>query len=247
MRERRAVCLFLAVAAGALSARAVSVASVESVYRRGLGITDKPAEDLPGRLEAYEEAGARAPHVFEYRLRSAQIRLGRAAGGGAGAAADVERALQHAQAAVAAHPLDAVARSVLADALLLSGRADEARTEATRALRLGPMHPGAQGAVARLGLDTWAVRGDVAFLRLALDAGALLDASDPAAEGRQARRRAERACARRPGGALPDLLEAAGGDAGRLRVAAAWLERADPVGATVLLDAAERARPGDPR
>src|SRR4051812_9230239 len=82
----------LIAAAGSLllAAAALRTVRAEAVYDfEGLQLASdpetSPAADLPGRLEAYEEAARRDPGEALYALRIAQIHLRRATARGASA------------------------------------------------------------------------------------------------------------------------------------------------------------------
>ena len=219
-----------------LAARAAHRSHADSAYREGLGYTEFPAEDVPGRLEAYEEALRRAPDTFLYLLRSGQIRLSRAAGAG-DAGAELDLARSRLARAATVHPLDARARISIAQALLLDGDAVRALSEARIALALGPRHPTVQVAAVRLGIDAWRRNGDQQALGLALDAGVLRASwtaiHGPAQAGNPLRF-VSAALHARSDDVLGDLLEAAGSRTDRLSVAIGWTTRARPDVARIL-------------
>ncbi len=229
------------VALVVLAARAAHRSYADSAYREGLGYTEFPAEDVPGRLEAYEEALRRAPDTFLYLLRSGQIRLSRVAGANAAksgdASAELDVARQRLTRAATVHPLDARARISIAQVFLLDGDAVGALREARVALALGPRHPTVQVAAVRLGIDAWRRSGDPEALGLALDAGALRASwtaiHGPAQAGNPLRF-VGAALRARSDDVLGDLLEAAGSRSDRLSVAIEWTARARPDVARIL-------------
>jgi len=213
-----------------LACRAGVRAYADAAYRDGLGYTEFPAEDVPGRLEAYDEAHRRAPGTFVYLLRSGQIHLARAAAG-AREEQHLTTAGERLREAVRIHPLDARARISLAQVLLLEGDASAAYESARVAASLGRRHPLVQLAGVRLGIEAWTRTGDIEGLALALDAElvrwswrTVYQKQESRAENR--RRRVPRfvlgALSTRRDDALGDLLEAAGQRLDRLDVAIAW-------------------------
>jgi hypothetical protein len=170
----RATALLAAAGAALCAAAALRTAWAEWAYdREGLALGDdpeaSPAADVPGRLEAFEEAARREPCEALYRLRAAQIRLRRVRRG------DVDRAeLAAARASLAEaarlRPMDFRVRSTMARAARLADDPAAAVSEAAAALRLAPRAPGAlYDAVA---IDVWAWRRarDPAYLTAALRA-----------------------------------------------------------------------------
>ncbi len=233
-----------AAAAGALALVAGLRAHADAAYRRGLGYTDRPAEDVPGRLKAYEEAVRRTPRTFTYLLRSGQIHLARAGTATLpGAVSDrrheLDLAGQRIRAAIAVHPLDARARVALAQYLVLQGAPSEALAVAQRAVDLGPRHPTVQSAAVRVALDVWRRFARIDALALALDLDAFRASwQDEPGVPRDVRR----VLRSRAGVALPDLLEACAGDATRLAVAERWAASALPDLAPVIASALQRVR-----
>jgi hypothetical protein len=200
-------------------------AYADAAYRQGLGFTDRPAEDVPGRLASYEEALTRSPRCFTYLLRSGQIHLGRAAAGGDDRASNLRLAGERIRDAVDVHPLDPRGHVALAGVLRLEGDTGAALAALKRALAVGPRHPGVQARAIAVAVDVWARGGGLDALRFALDTASLrrawlVDAPVPGDVVASLRTRGE--------GAVGDLLEACGGDPARLAVAVAWTERALP-------------------
>ena len=231
--------LIAALLAGAVAYLAWQRAYADSAYREGLGYTDLPAEDVPGRLEAYEEAIRRAPDAFTYRLRAGQILQARAEGRTGGAASDLHAASLHLRAAVALHPLDARARAALSKQLLLEGDVDAALVEARRAFELGPRHPSAQVAAVRVAVLCWSAFDRIDGLATALELdehrATWLGVTRPPQEAIVALRA-------HADSALADLLEACAGDVERLSAAHRWCVAALPALAPVLSSALRRSR-----
>ncbi len=152
----------VAIAACALAAffawRAVGIVRAERAYEAGIALAiDRPETDLPGRLEAYDEAGAIEPGDATYALRAAQIRLARLVRAAPearpalleGARSDIQRALRRA-------PLDPRVQAVAAQIAQVDGDVLVARERADAAAVLGPRHPGALATAVRVHL--WAFR-----------------------------------------------------------------------------------------
>lgn len=152
----------VAAAACALAAlfawRALGVVRAERAYEAGIALAiDRPETDLPGRLEAYDEAGGIEQGEATYALRAAQIRLARLVRAVPdqrealleAARADLTRALKRA-------PLDPRIQVVAAQIAQVDGDVLVARERADAAAVLGPRHPGALAAAVRVHL--WAFR-----------------------------------------------------------------------------------------
>jgi hypothetical protein len=211
---RRLVHVALAACAGGLAAFSLRTVGAEDAYEQGLdkaadAETD-PAADLPGRVEAYEEAARRDPGEALYALRAAQIRLSRARRL-AGRAQREELAAAEAllASAVAARPLDADVHAARAIAALSRRDAATAAAEAREAVGLAPWGLVALGTAQKVGLSGWRSERDPAYLRMALAAGARLDAWDR----RESRRAFDDAFAAAGPELAADLAEATAGDA----------------------------------
>lgn len=157
-RRSRIVAVVTCVLASFFTWRAVEVVRAERAYEAGIALAiDRPEMDLPGRLEAYDEAGRIEPGDATYALRAAQIRLARLVRATPeeraalleGARADLARALQRA-------PLDPRVQVVAAQVAQVDGDVLVARERADAAAVLGPRHPGALAAAVRVHL--WAYR-----------------------------------------------------------------------------------------
>jgi len=135
-------CAAAALALG-LAAAAGRTWWAESAYTEGLGATASPSEDVPGRLERYEEARRRDPGEPLYALRTGQILLGRAEG--AAAPPTRREGLLAAEPLLAESvrlfPLDSQSHAAWSQALAGLGDADLAIREADAALLLGPRRP----------------------------------------------------------------------------------------------------------
>lgn len=121
--------------------------------RTGAEVTDAPARDVPGRLEAYLEACARDPGQAIYALRAGQIEVHRAARRPPPADRDVRlragRALLERSARL--HPLDGRTQDALASACMLAGDTDGAVRRTRASVRLMPRSlAGLNAAAARL-------------------------------------------------------------------------------------------------
>lgn len=240
MRGAAVVRILAAAAAGALAAVAGYRAHADAAYRRGLGYTDRPAEDVAGRLEAYEEAVRRSPRCFTYLLRTGQIHLGRASTPEGLDAQHLRRAEECLRAAADVHPLDARVHVELARLLVVTGDPDGALTRARRAVELGPRHPSVQEAAVLVAVGVWDRLGRLDALATALD----LDAVRTSWRADVGPLRGVQAALRRhEARAVGDLLEACGRDTVRLATARAWSERALS-DAVPVLDAALRRAAG---
>jgi tetratricopeptide (TPR) repeat protein len=238
-RRKAAARVLAAAAAAALAVVAGLRAHADAAYRQGLGYTAFPAEDVPGRLEAYEEAVRRSPRRFVYRLRAGQIHLARARDDDD--AHHREAASEHLRVAVAVHPMDARVHVALAQLAVLEGDPDRALDALRRGVATGPRHPAVQEAAVRIALEIWSQEGRVDALADALDHDALRVGWNDAAPRLRVidatlRQRRDRA--------VGDLLEACAGRRGRLETAARWLARAIPEMSPVLDAALRRAREG---
>ena len=232
---RPLVHVALAACAGGLAAASLRTVGAEEAFEAGLAkaadAETNPAADLPGRVEAYEEAVRRDPGESLYALRAAQIRLSRA-GRLAGAArrdelAAAERLLD---AASAARPLNADVHAVRALARLLRRDAKTAADEARAAMSLAPWGLLALDTAQSVGLAGWRAEQDPAYLRLALTAGMRLDPWD-----RRESRRAFDAAFEAAGPELAaDLVEATAGDAALRAFAASSVGRTRPEVAAVV-------------
>ena len=226
-----------AAAAGALALAAVCLRTyrAETAYGAGLALAERadasPGEDVPGRLEAYEEASRIDPGEGLYRLRTGQIRLQRAKRA-PGVPDDAELA-------AAAAALDAAARTRPLDVRVHCGRVQlaRARRDLDGALRAvsaaraaAPISPAALLAASATQTWAWRVTGDASHLRDALAAARDLDAIGEATAARELA-----ADLRNSGHELAgDLAEAAAGDIGLLRFAARIVAPARPEVARVL-------------
>lgn len=229
--------MLAAAAAAGLAIGAGLRSHADAAYRQGLGFTEFPAEDVPGRLEAYEEAVRRDPRRFVYRLRAGQIHLSRARDDAS--ATHAEAASTHLQVAAAVHPLDARVHVALAQLAALQGDPDGALEALRRAVATGPRHPSVQAAAVRLALEIWSREGRVDALADALDHDALRVSWNTEA----ARLRVvEATLRRRRDSAVGDLLEACAGRRERLETAARWAARALPELSPILDAALRRAR-----
>ena len=239
---RRIVHVALAACAGGLAALCLRTVGAEEAYERGLAkATDAetdPAADLPGRVEAYEEAARRDPGESLYALRAAQIRLGRARRlSGRAQREELAAADALLDSAVAARPLDADVHAARAIASLLRRDAAAAGAEARESMRLAPWGLVALGTAQVVGLSGWRTERDPAFLRMALEAGARLDAWDR----RESRRAFDDAFAAAGPELAADLAEATAGDAALRTFAVSAAARTRPEAAAAAAgDAGER-------
>jgi hypothetical protein len=175
-RVARAAAL---VGAGLLVVATLRALYAEAAYESGLDLAVDPrigpAQDVPGRLEAYEEAMRRDPGEPLYALRAGQIRLQRAARrDGSVDARELTDARGLLERASALRPLDSRPRAQLADAARLAGDAGGALRAAAEATALAPRAPGPMRVAVDVGLWAWRENGDPAALRTALAAGASL-------------------------------------------------------------------------
>lgn len=169
------------VAAGAalLASEAYVTFRAEESYERGLSMTTgspaNPVADVPGRLEAYEEAFRRDPGEALYARRAAQIRLARARrADGAADPGELDAAVTLLQRAAELRPVDGSIHVVLAQAYRMRRDADAAVRAAETAVRLAPRNPFTlRGAIAT-GLWAWRGSGSTGALRLALLSSAAL-------------------------------------------------------------------------
>src|SRR5262245_46521593 len=140
---RRLALVALAACAGGLAAAALRTVSAEEAYEAGLAkaadVHTDPAADMPGRLEAYEEAARRDASESLYALRAAQIRLSRAIHADGGLVrAELAAAERLIASAGAARPLNADVHATRARAWMLRRVAPEAAREARTAISLAP-------------------------------------------------------------------------------------------------------------
>jgi tetratricopeptide (TPR) repeat protein len=168
-----------ALGAGMLAAASLRTTYAERAYVAGLDLTvdprRSPALDLPGRLEAYEDAMSRDPGEELYVLRAGQIRLLRAARrDGAVDRRELAAARALLVRATELRPLDSRPRAQLALAARMAGDSEEALRAAKEAAALAPNAPGPMRVAADVGLWAWTQTGDPAALRSALAAGMAL-------------------------------------------------------------------------
>jgi len=210
-RIARVAATVLAVFLAAVSLRTLHA---ESAYESGLDVAvdprRSPALDLPGRLDAYEEAMRRDPGEGLYALRAGQIRLLRAAKAAGGVdRVELETARERLRTAARLRPLDARPRAQLARAAQIADDPIEAVAFADAATTLGPRAPGPAWTAVDVGLWAWRAHGDVSALRAALRGGAILSRigeSRPTTPFARAFQRAD-------AGLAQDLVEAVRGDA----------------------------------
>jgi hypothetical protein len=235
---RRLVHVALAACAGGLAAVSLRTVGAEEAYEAGLAkaadARTDPAADLPGRVEAYEEAARRDPGESLYALRAAQIRLARARRrDGTVVREELAAAERLLAGAAAARPLDADVHAARARALTLLRDAAGAAAEARAAMSLAPWGLVVLDTAQSVGLWAWRAERDPGYLRLALTAGVRLDAWD-----RRESRRAFDVAFEAAGPELAaDLAEATSGDAALRAFAAAAAARTRPEAAAALAGA----------
>jgi len=231
----RAARIAAAVGAAALAAASLRTMHAEAAYETGLDASvdprRSPALDLPGRLEAYEEAVRRDPGEELYVLRAGQVRLLRAVRRG-GEIDGVELAAARGLLvrATELRPLDSRPRAQLARAARLAGDPDGAVAQARQAMALAPKAPGPMHVAVEIGLWAWRATGEPADLRTALAAGVALagigeESPDRAFAGAFAEARA---------GLAQDLVEATTGDAALAAYAVLAVRPVRPEAALVL-------------
>lgn len=240
---------YVLATAGALflAAMAVRIAYAESAYVAGLDLATHPdslpSDDLPGRLEHYEEAFRRSPGEALYALRAGQIRLQRArrAGGTAGVA-EIVAVRELLERARDLRPLDARIRATLAQAWRAHGDVEPALREARIAIRLAPCSPGILRTAMAVGVWAWHGRRDVAALELVLRAGmgVVRVGEKVLVPG------LDEAIAAAGSDLAGDLFEATGRDPELLRFAADVVERTRPEVARTLRESSDGARDGKP-
>jgi len=210
---RRIVHVALAACAGGLAAASLRTVGAEDAFEAGLAkaadAETDPAADIPGRVEAYEEAARRDPGESLYALRAAQIRLSRARRRGAAGRDDLAAAERLLAAAALARPLDADVHATHALALRLRRDAAAAAAEARAAVSLAPCGLVALETAQTVGLWAWRAERDPSYLRSALEAGARLDALG---RGRETRRAFDAAFAAAGPELAADIAEATSGD-----------------------------------
>lgn len=233
-----------AILALALAVRAFHVARVDSGYVSAVGFGVPAAEDLPGRLEAYEAAAAADPGETAYAFRAGRLRLSRAFDAeGEERSAQAAAALAHLERAVELQPLDPRVRIALSGALHLCGDDAGAVRETHTSVLLGPRHPSALSRACRIFADRWRRTRDPADLREALDVAAkLLRIGQHVSTAPLAKRLQERGAL-----AAPDVLEAAADAPELLEAAATLVEDRDAACAAELQAAAARALGGGTR
>lgn len=226
---RRIVHVALAACAGGLAAAALRTVGAEDAFEAGLAkaadAQTDPAADLPGRVEAYEEAARRDPGESLYALRAAQIRLSRARRRGAAGREDLAAAERLLAAAVLARPLDADVHAALALALRQRGDAAAAAAEARKAVSLAPCGLVALETAQSVGLWAWRAERDPAYLRFAFESGVRLDVLG---RGRESRRTFDAAFAAAGPELAADVAEATSGDDALRRFAESIVTRAEP-------------------
>jgi hypothetical protein len=168
-------------AAGACVLAAVSLRTMyaEAAYETGLDASvdprGGPALDVPGRLEAYEEAIRRDPDEALYALRAGQIHLARAARREGGVdRTELAAARTLLRRAGELRPIDGRPRAQLAYAAMMAGDSEDALFQAQDARALAPRAPAAMRAAVDVGLAVWRDTGDTSALRTALAGGAAL-------------------------------------------------------------------------
>jgi hypothetical protein len=226
---RRLVHVALAACAGGLAAFSLRTVGAEQAFEDGLAraadAETDPAADLPGRVEAYEEAARLDPGESLYALRAAQIRLARARRlAGPAAREQLAAAERLLDGAAAARPLDADVHAARAVALRLRRDAAASVAEARAAILLAPWGLVALGTAQSVGLWAWRAERDPAYLRMALSAGARLDAWDR----RESRRAFDDAFAAAGPSLAADLVEATAGEPALRAFAAASAARTRP-------------------
>ncbi len=221
---RRAWLLVVAAAALALAFEGARIAWSDAKYRGVLDAGDTPVRDVPGRLEAFEEATRRRPGEFTYSLRSGQLRLVRHVAGD-GAAHELADATAHLQHAVEVHPLDPRGRIALARALGLADDSAGMVREVARAVLLGPRHGNVLREATALLTTEWRRTGLPDLLAWALE----IEAERAAWSAQGPSRTAGGILAARGDQAQGDVVWAANGRAPLLRAGAALLARHDRV------------------
>lgn len=232
---RRLVHVALAACAGGLAAASLRTVGAEEAFEAGLSratdVDTGPAADLPGRVESYEEAARRDPGESHYALRAAQVRLSRARRlSGPAAREELSAAERLLVAAADARPLDADVHATRALAWRLRRDAKSAAAEARMAMSLAPWGLVALDTALTVGLWGWRAERDPSHLRLALEAGARLDAWDR----RESRRAFDDAFAAAGAELAGDLVEATAGDEALRAFAASSAARTRPDAAAVV-------------
>ncbi len=220
----------------ALAAVAARTVRAELAYGAGLAPHADPVRDVPGRLDAYEEAADLGPGNPLYALRAGQIRLMRAGRSREARTTELAAAEAWFRRAVALHPVEARARAGLAQVLLARGEPDAAARESARSFRLAPRSPGVIGRSGAMFVLEWRRTRDPAALRGALrcaEAGERIrETSIP--------RGIAKLLAQEPVPNVAAFLEAVGGESSLLRTAAALIAPARPADAEMLAAAAAR-------
>jgi len=243
----------IAGAAALLALAAARTWWAESAYTAGLGTTASPAEDVPGRLERYEEARRRDPSEPLYALRAGQIRLGRAGRTEDPGARREEllAAAERLRESVRLFPLDSQAHAGLAQALAGLGDDDGAIRHADAALLLGPRRPATYEWAIRWFARRWERARDdrclARLLRTALRAEeAVRDppADVPRVDAPPGARTVAQLLGSLAGPTAEDVARAVGEDPESLRFAARGIREVRPLDAERLERLAERAGGG---
>lgn len=182
--NRRAVRVAAAAAAVGLAVLQIRTWRAERAYERGIWATDPrtgrpatdaPARDVPGRLEAYDEARSLDPSNPLYGLRAAQIEIARVARAPRDAARDerVSRVHDRLRDVLAAAPLEGRAHDALAHVFAENGDLDGAIDRTRRSVALAKRRPSTLEVAAHRFVWGWRRTWDPDILASALDVARL--------------------------------------------------------------------------
>ncbi len=175
----RLALVVLAACAGVLAALAYVTFRAEEAFERGLSLAPgppaNPVADVPGRLEAYEEALRRDPGEALYARRAAQVRLRRARrADGTIDRDELNAAMALLVRAAELRPIDGTTHALLAQAHRMGRDAGSAVHAARTAVRMAPRSSFTLRNAMTIGLWAWRAAGSVDSLRFALESSAAL-------------------------------------------------------------------------